>query len=349
MSVLSELMPKIDNIFEFLSVHREMIQDKVRTSAYKKSIFNTIKKGDVVLDVGTGTGLLAFFCAQAGASKVYAIEKTDIIKVAQENAKNNGFDNIIFINEDSRNVTLPEKVDVIVSEVIGHFVLEENMLDSIVDAKERFLKKNGVLIPESVDLYFAPVEANRFYDEEINYWNKKTDNIDFSASKIFATNNVYILDILESNYLSDSQKIETIDFYSSEKINLKIEASFKIKRSGVLHGLAGWFKVTLCENVFINTSPNSTKTHWKQCFFPLESPVHVSKGDEISIDFYSKSLAEDVVWTWEVTLNDQKCHSSFFKQSTSNLLSRSVLRNYWKNSRITKQVTDTHELLLNIK
>ena len=319
MSVLSGLMPKIDNIFEFLSVHREMIQDEVRTAAYKKAIFNTIKKGDIVLDVGTGTGLLAFFCAQAGASKVYAIEKTDIIKVARNNAKNNGFDNIIFINEDSRNVTLPEKVDVIVSEVTGHFVLEENMLDSILDAKERFLKKNGVLIPESVDLYFVPVEANGFYDEEIDYWNKKTDNIDFSASKIFATNNVYVLDILESNYLSDSQKIDTIDLYSSEKINLSIKASFKIKRSGVLHGLAGWFKATLCENVFINTSPSSSKTHWKQCLFPLENPIHVSKGDEISIKFYSKSLADDVVWTWEVTLNDQDRKSTRLNSSHTDI------------------------------
>src|SRR5690242_14709094 len=117
---LGELVPKVQNIFEFLSVHREMIFDEVRTSAYARAISLAVKDGDVVVDVGTGTGLLALLAVKAGAKRVYAIEKTSIIDVARANANKLGVaGRIEFIRDDSRNARLPEKADVIVSEVIG--------------------------------------------------------------------------------------------------------------------------------------------------------------------------------------------------------------------------------------
>src|SRR5437016_14582775 len=147
-AVLAELVPKVQNIFEFLSVHKEMIYDDVRTSAYSEAIASVVQPGDVVLDLGTGTGLLAFLAIRAGASKVFAIEKTSIIEVARANARKMGIDHKIeFISADSRVVNLSEKWDVIVSEVIGHLVVEENMLDSIIDARHRFLKPGGKLVP----------------------------------------------------------------------------------------------------------------------------------------------------------------------------------------------------------
>src|SRR5712692_1292131 len=109
---LGELVPKVQNIFEFLSVHREMIYDEVRTSAYGQAICEIVKRGDVVLDLGTGTGLLALLAVRAGAERVYAIEKTSIIDVAKANARNLGVDDKIdFIMADSRSVELPRQVD----------------------------------------------------------------------------------------------------------------------------------------------------------------------------------------------------------------------------------------------
>src|SRR5260221_8415885 len=115
---IGELVPKVQNIFEFLSVHREMIYDEVRTSAYCQAIDEAVSPGDIVLDLGTGTGLLAMMAVRAGAEKVYAIEKTSIIGVAKANAEKMGMaDKIEFIMADSRSVELPQRVDVIVSEV----------------------------------------------------------------------------------------------------------------------------------------------------------------------------------------------------------------------------------------
>ena len=105
------------------------------------------------MDVGTGTGILAILCARAGARRVYAIECRPVVELAKQIAKENGFgDRIRFLRGDSRRISLPEKVDVVVSEIIGHTVLEENMLDTILDAKRRFLKQRGSMIPESIRL-----------------------------------------------------------------------------------------------------------------------------------------------------------------------------------------------------
>ena len=99
------------------------------------------------------------------------------------------------------------------------------MRDSIIDAKKRFLRKGGILIPSSVDLYFAPIEAHQIYEEEINYWCRNTDGIDFSASKVFAVNNVYIKDVSKSRFLSTYKKVKTLNLYKS-KINIRLNDSF---------------------------------------------------------------------------------------------------------------------------
>ncbi|MDI6840882.1 MAG: 50S ribosomal protein L11 methyltransferase [bacterium] len=122
--------------------HKVIIEDKVRCEAYQKAIRQVVKNGNIVADIGTGSGLLAYFAIQAGAGKVYAVEKSEIIEDAKRIAIANGWDDkIVFIKGVSTEVELPEKVDVIVLEVIGYFALEENLLKYISDAKKRFLKR----------------------------------------------------------------------------------------------------------------------------------------------------------------------------------------------------------------
>ena len=102
--------------------HKALIADAIRTTAYQKAIFETVKDGDIVVDLGTGTGILACFACQSGAKKVYAIEKKKIIELAKEVARaNNLEEKIVFVGDASTEVTLPEKADVLISELIGTF------------------------------------------------------------------------------------------------------------------------------------------------------------------------------------------------------------------------------------
>ena len=297
---MEEIFPKVENLFDFLSIHREMLADTVRVNAYKEAIRHVVKHGDTVVDVGTGTGILAVLCAKAGARRVYAIECRPVIELAKQIAKENGFaDRIRFVRGNSRRVSLPEKVDVVVSEVIGHTVLEENMLDTIIDAKKRFLKKGGSMIPESAKLMFAPT-SNYTTAKDLNFWRRGLSGVSLRPAWDRVVNTVYVSNIKAKDLLSTSQVLRMIDFKANRRTNLKGRINFEITHRRIFHGFAAWFEASLTKNgnVCVRTSPFDPPTHWKCAFFPVREPVRVSIGDTISLSLSCYSTGASTVWEW---------------------------------------------------
>lgn len=283
----SELFPEIPNLYEFPSVHAEMLFDKERLDKYTHAIRRVVKKGDIVADVGTGTGILSFLCLKAGASRVHAIERTPAIRWARLVAEKNGFsDRIVFHDQDSRSCNLPEKVNVVVSELIGHIAFEEGMVESLFDAKERFLIPEGVIIPERVELKVALVEEDEVYPECIECW-EPIEEIDYSPMREEAVKARYLTALNEGNLLSEPQVFFTVDFCEGEMPNLRGSYSFMACRSGKVNGLALWFDALLAPGVSLSSGP-CTRTHWKQCFAPVETPVTVCAGDNILVDIEMK-------------------------------------------------------------
>lgn len=330
-------MPKIENLFEFPAVQREMIEDDVRLSRYATAIAQVVEHNDVVVDLGTGTGILAFLAIQAGARKVYAIERANIIEVAKKNAELNGFlDKIEFIKGDSRFINLPEKADCLISEVLGHFALEENMLDAIMDARNRFLSSDGKVIPKSVQLFFAPAYVEHIYDREITAWEKRKAGFDMSAGRELAVNNVYLEKINAKDLVGTGQLAAHIDIANVSNLSVRAQATFAINNKAIINGFTGWFNAELTSDVFINTSPSSADTHWKQCFFPLSRPCEVSSGEFITLDFNSKSMSDDVVYYWGIQVweNETAMHPRYeLQHSTSGFINHECLRTFWKLDR----------------
>lgn len=283
----SELFPEIPNLYEFPSVHAEMLFDEQRLKKYVHAIRRVVKKGDVVADIGTGTGLLAFLCVKAGASRVHAIERSPAIRWARLVAEKNGFiDRIVFHDQDSRSCNLPEKVNVVVSELIGHIAFEEGMVESLFDAKERFLFPDGVIIPERVELKAAPVEENNVYPECVECW-EPIEGIDYSPMREESIKACYLTALEDHNLLSESKKFFLVDFKKGVWPKLQGKHSFNICRSGKLNGIALWFDALLASGVSLSSGP-STRTHWKQCFAPIETPMAVSAGDNILVEIDMK-------------------------------------------------------------
>jgi len=172
-------------------VHRTMICDRVRTEAFRRAIDSVVRPGDIVLDVGAGSGILSVFAARAGAARVYAVERTSAAVLAQELAAANGVAEIVrVIHGDVTDVELPERVDVIVSEWLGGFGIDEGMLVPVIVARDRWLKPGGVMIPRSVTAWAALVHDRYLADmveflRDNPYGLRFDDLVDKTVNEIF--------------------------------------------------------------------------------------------------------------------------------------------------------------------
>ncbi|XP_076890352.1 protein arginine N-methyltransferase PRMT10-like [Bidens hawaiensis] len=307
--------------YAFLYHQKEMLSDRVRMDAYYNSVFNNKHHfiGKTVLDVGTGSGILAIWSAQAGAKKVYAVEATKMADHARELVKANNLHDVVEVIEGSiEDITLPEKVDVIISEWMGYFLLRESMFDSVICARDRWLKPTGVMYPSHARMWLAPIRSGLAdhkmsdYEGSMDDWRSfvtetKSDyGVDMSVlTKPFSEEQKkYYLQNSVWNNLHPNQVVGTAAILKEidcltvtvEDI-LKVEASVSstvIKEDTRLCGFGGWFDVHFkgrkenpaeCE-VELTMAPSvDDGTHWGQQVFLLHPPVRVTEGNEIVVDF----------------------------------------------------------------
>eukprot|EP01035_Chromulina_nebulosa_P020009 gene20009-25983_t len=281
-----------------------MLQDYVRTGTYQQAILQNPRDfhGKVVLDVGTGTGILAFFAAQCGARKVYAVDASDSCTIAEKLSKANGFDNIITIIKGRiEDIELPEQVDVIISEPIGFLLVHERMLETYITARSRFLKLNGLMYPSTGSIILAPFTDDALYNEQltkISFWESQNFygiNLNPAVEQAYIQyfSQPVVGYINTTCLISSHRAIHKIDFNTITHNQLKrftIDVKFLIERTAIMHGLAGWFDIKFIgtnETFTLSTSPDSPGTHWYQCKLLLREPIAVNKGQYItgSLDF----------------------------------------------------------------
>lgn len=307
--------------YAFLYHQKEMLSDRVRMDAYFNSIFQNKNHfaGKTVLDVGTGSGILAIWSAQAGARKVYAVEATKMAKHARELVKANNVQDVVEVIEGSmEDVTLPEKVDVIISEWMGYFLLRESMFDSVIYARDCWLKPTGVMYPSRARMFLAPIRSGIAdhkmgdYEGSMDDWHgflKETKTyygVDMSVfTKPFSEEQKkYYLQTSLWNNLHPNQVIGTpaiikeIDCSTAtvediQNVQASISSSISNEETR-LCGFSGWFdvhfqgsKVNPAEQVVeLTTEPSENdSTHWGQQVFLLHPSVPVSAGDDLAINF----------------------------------------------------------------
>ncbi|ETE74101.1 Protein arginine N-methyltransferase 3, partial [Ophiophagus hannah] len=155
-------------------IHEEMLKDKVRTESYRDFIYLNphIFRDKIVLDVGCGTGILSMFAAKAGAKKVIGVDQSEIIYQAMDIIRLNGLeDSIYLIKGRIEEVDIPvEKVDVIISEWMGYFLLFESMLDSVIYARDKYLVKGGSVYPDSCTISLVAVSDIAKHTDQLTFW-----------------------------------------------------------------------------------------------------------------------------------------------------------------------------------
>ena len=256
-----------------------------RLDQYAHAIASRVKPGDTVVDLGAGSGILSFLACQAGASRVYAIETGASLEFARVVAARNGFANRMeFIGRRSTQVVLPERVDAIVADIHDTFGLQPHGLAAMVDARERFLKPGGTLIPCGIQLMAVPVEVSERYEKTTETWRRQIHGVDLSAVRLLAVNSPTAARIDRSHLLAAPERLTTIDLNQVTSLHTGGATQSVVARNGTLHGVCGCFITTLADDVQIGNVPgDSGTTNFAQALFPIESPLPVFRGDRIAI------------------------------------------------------------------
>lgn len=166
--------------FTNLYEHDKMLADHVRVDTYAAAIARTVRPGDVVVDLGTGSGILAFLAARAGAARVHALDHSPLIADARRVARDNGITNVEFHHVHSRDFRAAAEVDVIVHEQIGEALFDERMVESILDLRDRVLRRGGRIVPARFELHVDPVELAP--DAVVPFaWEQRLHGVDFRA------------------------------------------------------------------------------------------------------------------------------------------------------------------------
>lgn len=293
-----------------LSVHTLMLKDKPRTLAYKEFIDKNkfLFQNKVVLDVGAGSGILSLFCASAGAAMVYAVEASNIVDLCKEIVKCNKMeDKIKVIKGKIEDVELPvEKVDIIVSEWMGFYLLHESMLDSVLFARDKWLSDSGMMIPSHATLYLTPVNMSKYVTENFRFW-ENAYGYDFSPIQtisMMSTLQQPVIECIEPKQcMSDPEIVHEFDLLTTKVEDLKSiqnNLTFKMTKTGLVHGFAAWFDVYFgsptvsippsvsgqdlprVHLVTLSTSPMVEATHWKQTIVFIPVSASVDEEDSLS-------------------------------------------------------------------
>ena len=305
-SAASNMPLPTDNYFsEYANLydHIGMLQDHERMAAYHDAIkLNAARhfKDKVVLDVGAGTGVLSIWAAKAGARKVYAVEGTAVARHAEALVAAQGLSSVVTVLRGRmEELELPEKVDVLLSEWMGYFLLRESMVQSVLFARDRWLKPSGVMYPSSARLLISTMEEPGFararatdVNEAMLQWDalehELSDRYDLTLAPLREAYRSETVDYFRHNAWQGHVPMGTT--VGSPHVLLHVDMHnttfdelfgwrrvVEIGGAEEVHQLCGWFDVRFCAR----TAAGGTSSHDISMTSAVDEAVAAGDADDV--------------------------------------------------------------------
>ena len=293
--------------------HARMLHDERRTGDYLAALAAAVRPNDVVLDIGTGSGVLALAAARAGARRVYAVEASDIAEVAQRVFAVNGVeDQVTLVPGWSRLTELPEQADLLVAEVIGNEPLEEEILETTLDARRRLLKPGALMIPHALTLLARPVlipeaevRQRAFGRSAVERWRSLYD-IDFSplleAAIPGPTHTITEGEVVAAwQPVGPPVDLATVDLATFDEPSVHASTDLVVGPPGHVNGIALTFRADLYEGISHTLDPWTwPASSWGTSVWVLPDPIEVGAESLLRVEYHRRVPGVPDGLTWEL-------------------------------------------------
>ncbi len=287
-----------------IEYHRTLIADELRNDAFYRALKSVIVPGKTtVADIGAGSGILGLMAAKLGAKEVFFYETAEVAAVAEATIKASGVTGCHLFACHSTEMDEPPKVDVIVTETLGNYAFEEDIIATLDDARRRHLKRGGVILPRTVRQFASPIVTPRLYDE-MTAWDRTGAKygLDFRMARRMSLNNAYVRGIKAADLLPGAaRQWDEADLTTRVSGKRKGTATWELETPTIVYGFAVWWEIEIVEGIRLSISPEGAPTHWEQLFFPLEKPISAKPGETIEARFGSDTTPDSGTnLSWQV-------------------------------------------------
>jgi precorrin-6B methylase 2 len=288
-----------------LDEHRLYLQDAPRVRAFERGLASAVRPGDVVVDLGCGTGILGLLACRAGAARVYAIDEGGMAEVALALAAANGFsDRITIVRGHSHDISLPERADVVVGDQIGQFGFEAGVLDYFADARRRFLKPEGRFVPRAVSLWMAPIECGEVW-EEAAFWGTRPHGFDTRPAQEISLNSGHALRVEPDHQLGPGHRATTLTLGDDHRC-FSFAMDLPIERAGTFHGLAGWFTADMHGDASMSNAPGDPlRINRRNQVFLVDRAAAVAPGEVVRVQMIVRPHDSVLRWIVERWASDE--------------------------------------------
>jgi protein arginine N-methyltransferase 1 len=278
--------------------YARMLVDPVRGAKYFAALRRSVKPDMVVADIGAGPGVLGIYAATLGARRVYLVEPESAVNVAHALAAENGVaDRVEVIRATSTSIELPERADVIVSDLRGVTPFHGHHLEAAADMRRRLLAPGGVCIPRRDVVYSAIVEDDALDARTVGAWSGVPHGVAHESLTALSSNGWYRARMSEHQLLSEPTRFVTLD-YDCPTPPLHARWETQATCDGTAHGLLLWFDTVLVPGIELSNAPSAPPALYGQAFFPFRPAFTLRRGDRLRVALRTVLAGDDYAWSW---------------------------------------------------